>query len=130
MKKIAAALTMILVFSLLGTTVSAACPGNGRGYVDADGDGICDYYGSGYGCGNGYGCGRGYVDADGDGVCDNYKKYSIKYNLKGGKNNKKNPSYYYSTSKTVKLKKPTRKGYTFKGWYADKKYRQTGQREA
>lgn len=160
MKKIAAALTMILVFSLLGTTVSAACPGNGRGYVDADGDGICDYYGSGYGCGNGYGCGygrgngygcgygrgngygsgygrgngygcgRGYVDADGDGVCDNYKKYSIKYNLKGGKNNKKNPSYYYSTSKTVKLKKLTRKGYTFKGWYADKKYRQTGQREA
>ena len=38
-----------------------------RGYVDADGDGVCDNYGSGY-CGNG----AGYVDADGDGVCDNY----------------------------------------------------------
>lgn len=37
-----------------------------RGYVDADGDGVCDNYGSGY-CGNG----AGYVDADGDGVCDN-----------------------------------------------------------
>ncbi len=61
-----------------------------RGYVDADGDGVCDNYGSGY-CGNGAGyvdvdadgvcdnrgsgnCGNGadYVDADGDGVCDNY----------------------------------------------------------
>lgn len=62
------------------------------------------------------------MDADGDGVCDNMK-YAIKYNLRDGRNNKKNPSYYYSTSKTVKLKKPTRKGYTFKGWYADKKYK-------
>ena len=41
--------------------------GNGAGYVDADGDGVCDNRGSGY-CGNG----AGYVDADGDGVCDNY----------------------------------------------------------
>lgn len=40
--------------------------GNGAGYVDADGDGVCDNRGSGY-CGNG----AGYVDADGDGVCDN-----------------------------------------------------------
>lgn len=50
-------------------------------------------------------------------------KYVIKYNLKGGKNNKKNPSYYYSTTKTIKLKNPSRKGYTFKGWYTDKQYK-------
>lgn len=62
------------------------------------------------------------MDADGDGVCDNMK-YAIKYNLRGGKNSKKNPSYYYSNSKNIKLKKPTRKGYKFKGWYADKKYK-------
>ncbi len=130
MKKIVTFLTMVFILSLFCTTVSAACPGNGRNYVDADGDGICDNYGYGcgnrYGCGNnyrrGYGCSRGYVDADGDGVCDN-TKYAIKYKLKGGKNNKKNPSYYYSTSKTVKLERPSRKGYTFKGWYADKKCR-------
>lgn len=42
----------------------AAC----AGFVDADGDGICDNRGTGTGGGNG----AGYVDADGDGVCDNY----------------------------------------------------------
>ncbi len=45
------------------------------GYVDADGDGICDNWengtgGQGYGAGNGDG--YGFVDADGDGVCDNW----------------------------------------------------------
>ncbi len=42
---------------------------NGPGFVDADGDGICDNYGTGY-CGGG-GCGTGFVDEDGDGICDN-----------------------------------------------------------
>ena len=116
MKKFVTILTMVLIFSVCSMTVTAARSMNGRNYVDADNDSICDYYG------RGYGCGRGYVDADGDGICDNMK-YSIKYNLKGGKNNKKNPSYYYSTSKTIKLKNPTKKGYKFKGWYADKKYK-------
>ncbi len=142
MKRFVTALTMAAVLSVCSTTVSAAAPVNGQNYVDADGDGICDNYatgcgygngcGTGYGCGNGYGygngCGNGYgygngcgyVDADGDGICDNMK-YAVRYNLRGGKNNKKNPSYYYSTAKTVKLKNPARKGYTFKGWYADKK---------
>lgn len=57
--------------------VASAC----ANYVDADGDGVCDYRGTrgagGAGCwtdANGDGicdnCG-GYVDADGDGVCDN-----------------------------------------------------------
>lgn len=136
MKKFVTILTMVLIFSVCSMTVTAARSMNGRNYVDADNDSICDYYGRGYGCGRGYGygcgrgygygrgygCGRGYVDADGDGICDNMK-YSIKYNLKGGKNNKKNPSYYYSTSKTIKLKNPTKKGYKFKGWYVDKKYK-------
>lgn len=131
MKKFATILTMVLIFSLCSTTVISAGPRNGRNFVDADGDGICDNYGSN-GCGNGYcngngngycnGNGNGYVDADGDGVCDNIK-YTIKYNLNGGKNNKKNPSFYYNTTKTIKLKNPTKKGYTFKGWYEDKQYK-------
>lgn len=123
MKKIATILTMLLILSVCSTTAFAAGPMNGRNFVDADGDGICDNYDSnGNGCGRRSGCGKGYVDADGDGVCDNLK-YSIKYNLNGGKNNKKNPSSYFNTTKTIKLKNPTKKGYTFKGWYTDKRYK-------
>lgn len=48
-------------------------------------------------------------------------KYNITYKLNGGKNNNKNPKYYYITSKTIKLKNPTRKGYKFAGWYSNKK---------
>ncbi len=48
-------------------------------------------------------------------------KYKVTYKLNGGKNNKKNPAFVYHNSKTVVLKKPTRKGYTFVGWYKDKK---------
>ena len=48
-------------------------------------------------------------------------KYTITYNLNKGKNNKSNPTSYNITTKTIKLKNPTRKGYTFKGWYSDKK---------
>lgn len=47
--------------------------------------------------------------------------YKITYNLKGGKNNSKNPGTYYITSSTITLKDPTRKGYTFAGWYSDSK---------
>ncbi len=36
-------------------------------YVDENGDGICDNYGSGQCRGNG----QGYVDANNDGICDN-----------------------------------------------------------
>lgn len=46
---------------------------------------------------------------------------SITYKLNGGSNSKSNPSFYYN--QTVSLKNPTRKGYTFKGWYADSKYK-------
>ncbi len=48
-------------------------------------------------------------------------KYTITYNLNGGKNNSKNPSKYYITTSTITLKSPTRAGYTFKGWYSDSK---------
>lgn len=49
--------------------------------------------------------------------------YKITYKLNSGKNNKSNPSSYYVTTSAIKLKNPTRKGYTFKGWYTDKKFK-------
>ena len=53
--------------------------GNGYGFVDEDGDGICDHQGIGRGFvdedGDGIcdhqGTGRGFIDEDGDGICDN-----------------------------------------------------------
>ena len=45
--------------------------------------------------------------------------YNVIYKLNGGTNNKNNPSSYYG--KTIKLANPTRKGYTFSGWYNDSK---------
>ena len=70
------------VAAYIGADNYGAGQGSRSGYVDADGDGICDNYGNGYGCGNGQGNGNGYgpgngngagyVDADNDGVCDNY----------------------------------------------------------
>lgn len=50
------------------------------------------------------------------------KNYKVTYKLNKGKNNKKNPKKYKST-KTIKLYSPKRTGYTFKGWYSDKKYK-------
>lgn len=47
--------------------------------------------------------------------------YRIRYVLKKGKNHKSNPSYYYDQK--ITLKKPSRKGYRFKGWYQDKKFK-------
>lgn len=49
----------------------------------------------------------------------NQIKYTIKYNLNGGKNNSANPVQYYYTTSTITLKNPTRTGYTFDGWYTD-----------
>lgn len=48
--------------------------------------------------------------------------YSITYKLNSGKNDKKNPVKYTIESKKIVFKEPTRKGYTFKGWYTDSKY--------
>lgn len=50
-------------------------------------------------------------------------KYYITYHLNGGKNNAKNKSYYYITTATFSFSKPTKTGYTFVGWYKDKKFK-------
>lgn len=52
--------------------IVAACAGC-PGFIDEDGDGICDNWqnGGGYGQGYGNGAGRGFVDDNGDGICDN-----------------------------------------------------------
>ncbi len=47
--------------------------------------------------------------------------YKITYKLNKGKNNKSNQRSYYKQK--VKLKNPARKGYIFKGWYTDKKFK-------
>ncbi len=60
----------VIVLSLAATTALAAGPGTGPRFEDADGDGVCDNYVPGQGCG--LGRGAGFVDADGDGVCDNH----------------------------------------------------------
>lgn len=51
------------------------------------------------------------------------KKYTITYVLNSGENSSKNPTSYTVTSSDKALSNPTRKGYTFKGWYTDKNYK-------
>lgn len=51
-------------------------------------------------------------------------KYSITYNLNGGKNNSGNPTTY-TADQTVKLKSPAKKGYKFAGWYTDKAFKKS-----
>ena len=51
------------------------------------------------------------------------KTYKITYKLNGGKNNSKNPKTYTKIDATIILKSPTRKGYVFKGWYKDARFR-------
>jgi len=46
--------------------------------------------------------------------------YTIKYVMNKGKNHKSNPKKYGGT---ITLKNPTRSGYTFKGWYTDRKFK-------
>ena len=49
--------------------------------------------------------------------------YKITYHLRGGKNDKGNPSSYISTTAKFSLKKATRSKYLFYGWYTDSSYR-------
>lgn len=73
MKKIVTTIAVLALFLSAGTVSAFAAapnktasqPGRGQcsGFVDADGDGICDNLGSGRG--------YGFTDADRDGVCDN-----------------------------------------------------------
>ena len=48
--------------------------------------------------------------------------YTITYELNGGKNNSKNPASYNIKSESIELKNPSKTGYTFEGWYYDKKF--------
>lgn len=50
-------------------------------------------------------------------------KYKIQYRLGKGKNSRSNPAGYTVTSRTIVLKNPVRKGYTFKGGYSDPKFK-------
>lgn len=47
--------------------------------------------------------------------------YTIKYVMNKGTNNKSNPATY--SAKDITLKNPTRKGYTFSGWYTDSSFK-------
>ncbi len=51
-------------------------------------------------------------------------KYTLKYNLNGGViDEEANPKEYYVDTANIKLKNPTRVGYTFGGWYTDSKFK-------
>lgn len=50
-------------------------------------------------------------------------KYKIQYSLGRGTNSRSNPAGYTIVSRTIVLKNPVRKGYTFKGWYSDPKFK-------
>ena len=43
--------------------------------------------------------------------------YTVTYKLDGGKNASGNPKTYKHNAADITLKNPTKKGYTFKGWY-------------
>ena len=51
------------------------------------------------------------------------RTYKITYKLNGGRNHKSNPSSYNVTTAKIMLKNPTRKGYTFGGWYTSSSYK-------
>ncbi|MCR5791834.1 MAG: InlB B-repeat-containing protein [Lachnospiraceae bacterium] len=50
------------------------------------------------------------------------RAYSISYKMNGGRPDRRSPRKY-TAGKATKLYTPYKKGYTFKGWYADKKYK-------
>ena len=72
-KKTLAMLVAVMMLCALSVAAYAEEP-NGRGqsvgFVDEDGDGVCDNFGFGRGSGQRRGQGAGFVDEDGDGVCD------------------------------------------------------------
>jgi len=51
--------------------------------------------------------------------------YGITYTLDEGKNNEDNPESYTVETATVVLKKPSKTGYVFDGWYYDSKFTQS-----
>lgn len=66
MKELVIGITIaVMVLSI--SAMSAFAASEAPGYVDADGDGICDYAAS---CRIRRGNGAGFVDEDGGGICD------------------------------------------------------------
>lgn len=65
---------------------------------------------------------KGKAPKSGSDYSTKLKRYKIRYKLSGGKNHRMNPDVYTAQSGTIKLYKPTRKGYRFFGWYRDKEY--------
>lgn len=55
-------------------------------------------------------------------IWEKASEYKITYKLNKGKNNTANPKTYTSEDE-IKLKKPTRSGHHFVGWYTDSKYK-------
>ncbi len=49
----------------------------------------------------------------------NLNTYPIRYMLNGGENHPDNAAFYTSESPDIEFADPTRKGYTFDGWYSD-----------
>jgi uncharacterized repeat protein (TIGR02543 family) len=48
--------------------------------------------------------------------------YTIRYVLNGGTDSGNNPTSYTSSDAAIKLDSPTKKGYTFAGWYTSKTF--------
>lgn len=49
--------------------------------------------------------------------------YDIIYHVEGGENSPENPSSYNIDSDTIIFSEPTKRGYTFAGWYSDTNYK-------
>ena len=48
--------------------------------------------------------------------------YDIKYEVYGGENSKLNPTEYTDRNCPITLEAPTKRGYTFRGWFLDNSY--------
>ena len=69
------AATASLTPTVTGCATTGPRPGAGcgQGFVDENGDGVCDNWAGTWSGGGQGGYGAGYVDTDGDGICDNWE---------------------------------------------------------
>lgn len=67
--------------------------------------------------------GYGNISIKGLTNTSNIGKYRVKYVLDGGENSLDNPTRFFSTSSSIKLKDPVKEGYHFEGWYMDEAYK-------
>ena len=112
-KKVLAGLLAAALILPVGTAGAlAATRGQGRYFVDEDGDGVCDNYGR---CGGGGyrrgGCGQGryFEDQDGDGICDHYAEGNCPQNGTGWRRSSTN-----TPVKASQTKVSIRKGKTYR----------------